>query len=183
MNNDREDDLNMPKGKKDEKVEKAEKVEAIAEEIAKEEEAPPEPCDVQLQELKDKYMRTMAEYDNFRKRTARERDGIFSDGACSTISEFLATYDNLERAIITPTEDTAYFKGIEMIFAGICDTLTKLGVEIIDPQDGKFDPNLHNAVMHVDDENVGEDVVVEVFQKGFKRGERVIRHATVKVAN
>ena len=90
---------------------------------------------------------------------------------------------NLERALEMKTEDEAFFRGVEMIFAGLCETLEKLKVEVINPLHEAFDPQLHNAVMHVEDEAVDENTVVEVFQKGFRRGERVIRHAIVKVAN
>ena len=137
----------------------------------------------ECEELRDRYMRTAAEYDNFRKRTARERETIYSDAANQTISEFLIVYDNLERALETKTEDEAFFKGVEMIFAGLCETLEKLKVEVINPQNEPFDPQFHNAVMHIEDESIEENTVVEVFQKGFRRGDRVIRHAIVKVAN
>lgn len=137
----------------------------------------------ECEELRDRFMRTVAEYDNFRKRTARERETLYSDAANTTIAEFLSVYDNLERALETKTEDEAYFKGVEMIFAGLCETFNKLGVETINPINETFDPQLHNAVMHVDDEQLGENIVAEVFQKGFKRSDRVIRHAIVKVAN
>ena len=174
----------MAKNKKDECEEKqpetaAEQQEPAAEETPDELAAKTRECE----ELRDRYMRTAAEFDNFRKRTARERESLYADAASSTIGEFLSVYDNLERALETKSEDEAFFKGVEMIFAGLCETLEKLKVEVINPLNEPFDPQLHNAVMHVDDENAAENTVVEVFQKGFRRGERVIRHAIVKVAN
>ena len=137
----------------------------------------------QLDELKDQRLRLAAEYDNYRKRTQRERETLYGDASANTIAAFLSVYDDLERAIAIPTEDKSYSKGIEMIFSKLCETMTKLNVEEINPLNEAFDPNLHNAVMHVDDDSVGENTVVEVFQKGFKIGSRVIRHAMVKVAN
>lgn len=178
----------MAKNKKDEStqnqdaqqaVEQKEESTAPAPEANEELEAKMKECE----ELRDRYMRTAAEYDNFRKRTARERETLYADAASSTIGEFLAVYDNLERALEMKTEDEAFFRGVEMIFAGLCETLEKLKVEVINPLHEAFDPQLHNAVMHVEDEAVDENTVVEVFQKGFRRGERVIRHAIVKVAN
>ncbi len=142
-----------------------------------------EKAKAEIEELKDHYMRTMAEYDNFRKRTAKEKETLYGDAQNATISEFLTVYDNLERALQTETADEAYRKGVEMIMAGFNDTLTKLKVEVIDPKNDAFDPNFHNAVMHVEDESLGENTVAEVFQKGFKRNDKVIRYAIVKVAN
>ena len=137
----------------------------------------------ELSECKDRHLRLAAEYDNYRKRTARERENLYTDARLATIGEFLSVYDNLERALSNPTQDEAFKKGIELTFAQLCETLQKMNVEEIYPEHEKFDPNYHNAVMHVDDEAFGEGVVVEVFQKGFKIGERVLRHAMVKVAN
>lgn len=137
----------------------------------------------QLEECKDKHLRLAAEYDNYRKRTARERESLYGDATAATVSAFLSVYDNLERALASETQDEAYRKGVEMIYTQLCETMTKLKVEEINPQGEKFDPNLHNAVMHIEDEAFEENTVAEVFQKGFKIGERVIRHAMVKVAN
>ena len=137
----------------------------------------------ECEEMRDKYMRCAAEYDNFRKRTVRERETLYSDATNTTIGAFLEVYDNLERALENRGEDEALTKGLEMIYNGFCETLNKFNVEVVNPQGEKFDPNLHNAVMHVEDETVDESTVVEVFQKGFKRGDRVIRFAIVKVAN
>ncbi len=139
--------------------------------------------ELEIKELNDKYLRLAAEYDNFRKRTAKERETLYGDAASATIGTFLSVYDNLERAVGNETTDENYKKGVELIFAGFCDILEKLKVEIISPVGESFDPNFHNAVMHEENENFGENTVSEVFQKGMKCGERVIRPAMVKVAN
>ena len=131
----------------------------------------------------DRYLRLMAEYDNFRKRSAKERENIYTDVRVDTISKFMPVYDNLERALKTETADAAYKKGVEMTFSQLCDVFKKLGVEEIEALGKTFDPNLHNAVMHVDDEEKGESEIVDEFQKGFKIGDKVIRHSMVKVAN
>ena len=148
------------------------------------EEAAAETCpkaDYEL--LNDKYLRVCAEYDNFRKRTQKEKDGLYYDVRASVISSFLPVYDNLTRALATETVDEAYRKGVEMIMNQFNTTLEKLGAEAIPAVGEKFDPTLHNAVMHVDDETKGENEVVEEFQKGFKIGEKIIRFSMVKVAN
>ena len=139
--------------------------------------------ELEVKELNDKYLRLAAEYDNFRKRTAKEKETLYGDAASATIGAFLSVYDNLERAVGNETTDENYKKGVELIFAGFCDILEKLNVEIISPVGENFDPNFHNAVMHEENENFGENTVSEVFQKGMKCGERVIRPAMVKVAN
>jgi len=133
--------------------------------------------------LNDKYLRLAAEYENFRRRSQKEKDALYGDIKADTVTKFLPVYDNLERALNTGTEDEAYRKGVEMIMNQFCTTLEKLGVTPIECLGEKFDPALHNAVMHVDDEEKGENEIVEVFQKGFKLGDKVIRFAMVKVAN
>ena len=133
--------------------------------------------------LNDRYLRLCAEYDNFRKRSQKEKDALYGDVKANAVSAFLPVYDNLERALKQGTEDEAYRKGVEMIMTQFCTTLEKLGVTPIDCLGEKFDPSLHNAVMHVEDEEKGENEIVEVFQKGFKLGDKVIRFAMVKVAN
>ena len=133
--------------------------------------------------LNDKYLRICAEYDNFRRRSQKEKDGIFGDTKASTVTAFLPVYDNLERALKQGTEDEAYRKGVEMIMTQFTSTLEKLGVAPIECLGQTFDPAFHNAVMHVDDEEKGENEIVEVFQKGFTLGDKVIRFAMVKVAN
>jgi len=137
----------------------------------------------ELNESKDKYLRLMAEYDNFRKRSAKERLELSATVKGSTISEILPVFDNFERALAAETEDTNYKAGVEMIFKQFGDMLSKLGVEIIDPIGQTFDPNIANAVNQIEDENYGENEVAQVFQKGYKIGDKVIRYAMVVVAN
>lgn len=133
---------------------------------------------------KDRCMRVMAEYDNFRKRSQKERENIYSDVRADTILKLLPVYDNLERALRAETEDEAYRKGVEMTMDQFKEILEKMGVAEIDAKTGdKFDPTIHDAVMHVDDDSLGEGVVVEEFQKGFRLGDKVIRFSVVKVAN
>ncbi|MDO5444616.1 MAG: nucleotide exchange factor GrpE [Eubacteriales bacterium] len=139
--------------------------------------------DEELAILNDKYLRVCAEYDNFRKRSQKEKDSLYGDIRASVITSFLPVYDNLVRALDTKTEDEAYAKGVEMIMNQFNTTLEKLGVEEIPALGEKFDPTIHNAVMHVDDDSKGENEIVEVFQKGFKIGDKIIRFAMVKVAN
>ena len=136
-----------------------------------------------LAEAADKYLRLAAEYDNYRKRTAREKENIWTEAKAQIVSAFLPVYDNLERALKQDTADEAYKKGVELTMKGLQDALTGLGVEVIPALGETFDPNRHSAVMHVDDGEAGENTIVEVFQQGFLCGEKVIRFAMVKVAN
>lgn len=133
--------------------------------------------------LTDKYLRVCAEYDNFRRRSQKEKEALYGDIKADVLLKFLPVYDNLARALGQPTSDEAYRKGVEMIMGQFVATMEKLGVEKIESLGHSFDPNLHNAVMHVDDEEKGENEIVEVFQEGFKIGDKVIRFAMVKVAN
>ena len=138
----------------------------------------------QLETTKDQFTRLSAEYDNYRKRTTKEKDNIYQDAKADTVKAFLAVYDNLERAAAAEGgEDSPHKKGLEMIFAQYKDILKNLGVEEIEAKGKEFDPELHNAVMHIDDENLGENMIAQVFQAGFKMGDRVIRHSIVQVAN
>ena len=138
----------------------------------------------QVESVKDQFVRLTAEYDNYRKRTTKEKDGIYQDAKGDTIKTFLAVYDNLERAAAAEGgEDDPHKKGLEMIFHQYQEILKKLGVTEIEAQGQPFDPEKHNAVMHIDDENLGENVVSQVFQAGFLLGDKVIRHAIVQVAN
>ena len=138
----------------------------------------------QLESVKDQFVRLTAEYDNYRKRTAKEKDALYQDAKADTIREFLAVYDNLERAVSTEgDEDSPHKKGLEMIFHQYQEILKKLGVTEMEALGQTFDPEKHNAVMHIDDENFGENVVSQVFQAGFMLGDKVIRHAIVQVAN
>ena len=135
-------------------------------------------------ELNDRYLRMAAEYDNFRKRSARERAQAYTDAGSRAVTALLPTYDNLERAIKAETADAEYKKGVEMTMTQLTESLKGLNVTVIEASAGTtFDPNFHNAVMHVEDESLGENVIAEVFQQGFQIGDKVIRHAMVKVAN
>ncbi len=136
-----------------------------------------------VKDQEDKYMRLLAEYDNYRKRTQKEKEASWTNAKAETIKELLPVYDNLARALQQKTEDEAYAKGVEMIMTQMKNALEKLGVEEIPAAGQTFDPNLHNALMHIEDEELGENVVVEVFQTGFKLGDKIIRHSGVKVAN
>jgi len=137
----------------------------------------------QLAQQEDKYLRLAAEYENYRRRTAKEKEAIWADAKGDAAAAFLPVYDNLERALKQETADEAYKKGVEMTMNQLKAVLEKLGITEIPALGETFDPNVHNAVMHVDDENLGENVVADVFQAGFKLGEKVIRFAMVKVAN
>ncbi len=132
---------------------------------------------------KEQFLRLAAEYDNYRKRTAKEKEGLWSEAKADTVQAFLPVYDNLERALKQETADEAYKKGVEMTMNQLKEVFARLGITEIEAQGKPFDPNLHNAVMHVDDENLGENVVAQVFQAGFMLGEKVIRFAMVQVAN
>ena len=136
-----------------------------------------------MAQQEDRFLRLAAEYENYRKRTAKEKESIWTEAKADTAGAFLPVYDNLERALKQDTADEAYKKGVEMTMNQLKEVLTKLGITEIPALGETFDPNLHNAVMHVDDENLGENVVADVFQAGFKLGEKVIRFAMVKVAN
>lgn len=136
----------------------------------------------EVEALKDRLLRVTAEYENFRKRTAKEKEGIYTDACADVIKEVLPVIDNLERAIAADGSVEDLKKGIEMTIKGLEGSFGKLGVEEIDAS-GEFDPNLHQAVMHIEDENFKKNSVAEVFMKGYKRGDKVIRHSVVKVAN
>ena len=137
-----------------------------------------------LSDQEDKFLRLAAEYDNYRRRSQKEKESAWSDAKADTAAAFLPVYDNLERAVATEgDEDSPHKKGLEMIFHQYQEILKKLGVTEIKAQGQPFDPEKHNAVMHIDDENLGENVVSQVFQAGFLLGDKVIRHAIVQVAN
>ena len=123
------------------------------------------------------------EYDNYRRRSQKEKESVWNDAKSETVLAFLPVYDNLERALKQETADEAFKKGVEMTMNQLREVLKKLGVEEIPALGETFDPNVHNAVMHVEDESAGENTVVEVFQTGFKSGDKVVRFAMVKVAN
>ena len=136
----------------------------------------------ELDAAKDKLLRLTAEYDNYRKRTVKEKEGIYSDAYVDVLKEIIPIIDNLERAIAADGSIDDLKKGIEMTMKGCQDSFAKLGVQEIDTT-GEFDPNLHNAVMHIEDENLGKNAIAEVFQKGYKKDDKIIRHTMVKVAN
>lgn len=172
--------------KKDKEVKEqqpeAEKVEA---EAAQEPEKAPEvnPFEEKYNAEHDSYLRLAADYDNYRKRTAKEKEQSYSNGKADTILKLLPIYDNLERAMSQDTEDAAYKKGVEMTMTELVKIFTGLGVEIFGEAGEHFDPSLHNAVMHTEDDRVGESTITQVFQKGFKLGEKIVRFAMVQVAN
>ena len=131
----------------------------------------------------DAHLRLAAEYDNFRKRSQKEKDASYTNGKADTIAKLLPVYDNLERAMNQETSDAAYKKGVELTMQGLLKIFGDLGVEVYGEVGDEFDPNLHNAVMHIESEELGENTLAQVFQKGFKTGEKVIRFAMVQVAN
>ena len=132
---------------------------------------------------RDAHLRVAAEFDNFRKRTIKEKEASYGNGKADAVEKLLPVYDNLERALNQPTEDEAFKKGVEMTMTQLVGIFSGLGVEIFGNVGEAFDPNFHNAVMHLEDENFGENTICQVFQKGFKLGEKIIRFAMVQVAN
>ena len=156
-----------------------------AEEAAEEVAETPEgnPWEEKYNAERDAHLRIAAEYDNFRKRTIKEKEASYGNGKADAVAKILPIYDNLERALNQPTEDAAYKKGVEMTMNELLKIFTSLGVEVFGATGDAFDPNLHNAVMHIDDEALGENVIAQVFQKGFKIGDKVVRFAMVQVAN
>ena len=140
----------------------------------------------ELADVNDKYLRVLAEYDNYKKRTQKEKEAIYVDSVGETVTALLPIIDNFERAVSTFSEEdkqTDFFKGIEMIYNQMLDTFSKLGVEPIKALGEEFNPELHNAVMHIEDEAIADNTVVEEFQKGYMYREKVIRYSMVKVAN
>ncbi len=169
----------MAKDKK--KVNPEEKVEEVVENT---EPTAEEKLTQELNETKDKLLRVMAEYDNFRKRSQKEKEQAYGDTKASTIAQFLPVYDNFMRAMSAEATDLDSFKkGIEMIFNQYGETFKKLGVESFGEKGEEFDPNIHNAVMHGEDEELPENSISDVFSTGYKMGDRVIRPAIVKVVN
>lgn len=132
---------------------------------------------------RDAHLRVAAEFDNFRKRTIKEKEASYGNGKADAVEKMLPVYDNLERALNQPTEDAAYKKGVEMTMNELVKILSGLGVEIFGQVGESFDPSIHNAVMHLENEELGENVIAQVFQKGFKIGDKVVRFAMVQVAN
>lgn len=157
-----------PKGSKKAKKELAELKEKLA------------AAEQEIAEQKDKYLRLMAEYDNFRRRSQKEKEGIYSDAYAEALKALLPVADNLELAV-RYSEGDKVVEGVKMVLSQLSDSLTKMGIEVIETN--TFDPNVHNAVMHVEDDAYGEGEIVEVFQKGYRKGDKIIRYAMVKVAN
>ena len=150
------------------------------------EEAAPEqvnPFEEKYNAEHDAYLRLAADYDNYRKRTIKEKDAAYAHGKADAVEKLLPVYDNLERALNQETADAAYKKGVEMTMTQLVNIFTALGVEIYGEAGDTFDPNIHNAVMHTDDDSVADNTITQVFQKGFKMGEKIVRFAMVQVAN
>lgn len=184
MSSEKEQELEQEKTEEVAEEAKAEEKKEQSEEVKKADEK--SEADKVLEELndaKDKYLRLMAEYDNFRKRSAKERLELTASVKGDTLAEILPVLDNFERAVETETEDTAYKQGVEMIFKQFDDAIKKMGVEVIDPLGETFDPNIANAVNQIEDPEKGENEVAQVFQKGYKIGDKIIRYAMVVVAN
>ena len=159
-------------------------VEEVVEEVVEETTAPEiDPWEEKYNAERDAHLRVAAEFDNFRKRTVKEKEASYGNGKADAVAKMLPVYDNLERALNQETEDAAYKKGVELTMNELVKIFTGLGVEIFGNVGDAFDPNLHNAVMHVENEELGENVISQVFQKGFKIGDKVVRFAMVQVAN
>ena len=173
--------------KKEKKTEEAPIEETVETAEAAEEtvEAAPEvnPWEEKYNAEHDAHLRLAADYDNFRKRTVKEKEASYGNGKADAVAKMLPVYDNLERALNQPTEDAAYKKGVEMTMNELVKIFTALGVEVFGNVGDAFDPNLHNAVMHIESEEAQENTISQVFQKGFKIGEKVVRFAMVQVAN
>lgn len=166
------------------KKEKKVQPEEVLEEVTKEPEAPAEPTwEEKYNQEHDSYLRLAADYDNFRKRTVKEKEASYGNGKADAVEKLLPVYDNLERALNQPTEDEAYKKGVEMTMNQLVSIFTSLGVDIFGEKGDTFDPNIHNAVMHIEEEDTPENTITQVFQKGFKLGDKIVRFAMVQVAN
>ena len=176
----------MAKDKKKE-IQAEEAAEEVTETVEAVEETPEVPevneWEVKYNAERDAHLRVAAEFDNFRKRTLKEKEQSYSNGKADAVEKLLPVYDNLERALNQPTEDEAYKKGVEMTMTQLVGIFSGLGVEIFGNVGDTFDPNFHNAIMHTEDESFGENTISMVFQKGFKIGEKVVRFAMVQVAN
>ena len=171
---------------KKEKEKKETPVEEVTEEVVEEtvEETPEvNPWEEKYNAERDAHLRCAAEYDNFRKRTVKEKEASYGNGKADAVAKMLPIYDNLERALNQETSDAAYKKGVEMTMNELVKIFTGLGVEVFGNVGDPFDPNLHNAVMHIENEELEENSISAVFQKGFKIGDKVVRFAMVQVAN
>lgn len=168
--------------KKEKKIEQEQPIEEQVEEVIAEEPAA-DPFEEKYNAERDAHLRLAAEYDNFRKRTAKEKESSYANGRADAVEKLLPVYDNLALALKQETADEAYKKGVEMTMNELIRILNSLGVEIFGNEGDIFDPNIHNAVMHLEDESVPENTIVQVFQQGFKMGEKIVRFAMVQVAN
>lgn len=170
---------------KDKKKETAAEEELKVEETVSEETPSKEAeLEKELAAAKEAHIRTLAEYDNYRKRTAKEKEGIYGDAKADCMKSLLGVLDNFDRALSVDNSDfESYKKGVEMIYTSFCEILKNLGVEAFGEKGEAFDPNFHNGVMHIEDDSLGENVIAEVFSKGYKLGDRVLRPAMVQVAN
>ena len=166
-------------------IEKELNEETPVEEVAEEVTETPEvnPWEEKYNAERDAHLRVAAEFDNFRKRTIKEKEASYGNGKADAVAKMLPIYDNLERALNQETADAAYKKGVELTMNELLKIFGTLGVEVFGNVGDEFDPNLHNAVMHIDSEELGENTISQVFQKGFKIGEKVVRFAMVQVAN
>ena len=169
--------------KKDKKQELPEEEVQQEQETAEEQKPEVNPWEEKYNAEHDSFLRLAADYDNFRKRTIKEKEQSYGNGKADTLAKLLPVYDNLERALNQPTEDAAYKKGVEMTMNELVKIFTGLGVEIFGEKGDAFDPNVHNAVMHIEEEGVEENTITQVFQKGFKMGDKIVRFAMVQVAN
>ena len=167
-----------PAANEKESKKKTRRLEAQVEDLTKK----TEEAAAELASANDKYLRLAAEYDNFRKRSAKEREGIYADAYADALCALLPIFDNLERAV-KYSDGESLQQGVVLTLKGLTTTLEKLGITEIEAEGQPFDPNFHNAVMHVEDDTLGEGIVAEVLQKGYRRGDRVLRYAMVKVAN
>ena len=171
--------------KKDKKAKETPVEETVETPVEETVETAPEvnPFEEKYNAERDAHLRLAAEYDNFRKRTAKEKEQSYQNGKSDAVEKLLPVYDNLQRALNQETADAAFKKGVEMTMNELVKILNSLGVEIFGQVGEEFDPNIHNAVMHTDDESLGENVICQVFQQGFKLGDKVVRFAMVQVAN
>ncbi len=172
----------MSKKEKDEEILEEEKTEEVKEEAQADKEE--NTAEKELADVKEQLLRTAAEYANYRARSAKEKEQTYSNAKGNVVAEILPAIDNLERALSQENSDyEALKKGVQMTLDGLMASLEKLGLEQYGESGDSFDPNIHNAVMHIEDESLGENVITDVFQKGYKIGDRVIRPAMVKTAN
>ena len=178
-----EETKNIPETQAEEAEQVPQEPETAEQPVQEPQPDPTEALKAQLAAEHDNYLRLAAEYDNFRKRTLKEREALYTDIKAETVGKFLPVFDNLQRALAQETADEAYKKGVEMTMTGLVGIMDSLGVASFGQVGDVFDPQYHNAVMHKDDESFGESVICEVFQTGFKVGDKVVRHAMVVVAN